>query len=326
MGAGKIYNIPPGPLADKTIGRLKVEFDVLSSVSSPHILRPVHTDLASRLMISEYYPAGTLAEHQTRFAGQPLEALTAFRGLVQAVAELHNRGIVHRDIKPVNIFVARDVRLVLGDFGIVFVESGDVQRLTDTFERVGTRDWMPPWAHTGTRVDDVTPAFDVFSLGKVLWSMLSGSSMLPYWYWNHDSFNVEKRFPDSAGDMRLINERILAATVVQFEKDALANAGALLERVDEVLAVVHRGGDLLQLSGMTRPCRVCGRGAYKNAFKDNERILPFVEAEQLPKLSGFGHLYYPGRRMTVRPFICDACGHVQLFRFADGDKPSAWTT
>ncbi|HEV2716171.1 MAG TPA: protein kinase family protein, partial [Terriglobales bacterium] len=140
MGAGKIYNIPAGPLADKAMGRLKVEFDVLRAISSPHILRIVHSDLSSRSMISEYYPQGTLAENRTRFIGRPLDALLAFRGLVGAAAELHSRRIVHRDVKPANIFIGKEGRLVLGDFGIVFVETGNVDRLTDTFERVGTRD------------------------------------------------------------------------------------------------------------------------------------------------------------------------------------------
>jgi len=82
----------------------------------------------------------------------------------------------------VNIFIARDGRLVLGDFGIVFFE-GNTDRITESLERVGTRDWMPPWAHTGLRIDDVKPTFDVSCLGRVLWAMLSGRDFLPFWYW-----------------------------------------------------------------------------------------------------------------------------------------------
>lgn len=54
LGAGKVYKIPLGPLADKAVGRLKIELEVLSAVSSQHIVRLRHADLGSRLMISEY--------------------------------------------------------------------------------------------------------------------------------------------------------------------------------------------------------------------------------------------------------------------------------
>jgi hypothetical protein len=47
---------------------------------------------------------------------------------------------------------------VLGDIGIVYAEGGH-RRLTDTFEKVGTSAWMPPWAMTTARIDEVTPAF-----------------------------------------------------------------------------------------------------------------------------------------------------------------------
>jgi hypothetical protein len=38
---------------------------------------------------------------------------------------------------------------------------------------------MAPWAHVGTRVDDVGPTFDIFPLGKLLWAMISGGRVLP---------------------------------------------------------------------------------------------------------------------------------------------------
>ena len=317
LGAGKVYKIPPGPLADKAIGRLKVEFDVLSSVSSPHILRLLHTDLGSRLMVSEYHPDGTLAEDPTRFIGRPLEALRAFRGLVQAAADLHSGGIVHRDIKPANIFVARDGRLVLGDFGIVFVEGGDAERLTDTFERVGTRDWMPPWAHTGTRIDDVRPSFDVFSLGKVLWSMLSGRSMLPLWYWSDERYDLTRQFPGVRG-LEVINRKIVSRGVVEREEQCLPDASVLLAVVDEAISLVQNDGQILK--GSPVRCRVCGRGIYKALSPD--RLLALVQPELKTRLSSVADIAFQNQYLQVRYFTCEVCGHLELFHFAD--TPVAW--
>ena len=81
-------------------------------------------------------------------------------------------------------------------------------RVTDTYENVGSRDWMPGWAY-GKRMDEVRPDFDVFSLGKLLWSMVSGKPFLRLWYFQADEFNVEKMFPENSA-MRWVT-RLLRA-------------------------------------------------------------------------------------------------------------------
>ena len=101
---------------------------MLQAVTSSYIIGVKHVDLSSRLMIADYYPGGTLADHPARYAGAALSALEAARSVVSAVAMLHEQGVVHRDIKPANVFVAEDGRLVLGDFGIVFREREDQHR------------------------------------------------------------------------------------------------------------------------------------------------------------------------------------------------------
>jgi serine/threonine protein kinase len=111
LAAAKVYRIPgAGPEAQKAVERLRIEFEVLERVSSPHIMRLLDKDLGSRYVVAEYYP-GKLAEQSARFTGRAVETLHAFRGVVEAVAQLHSEGVVHRDIKPANIFVADDGRL-----------------------------------------------------------------------------------------------------------------------------------------------------------------------------------------------------------------------
>jgi len=323
LGAGKIYDIRGGgAIAEQTVARLQREFEVLAAALSPHILRVFETDIGSKLMIAEYHPHGTLADVPARFQGRPLEALQALRGVVEAVAMLHKRGVVHRDIKPVNIFVANDGRLVLGDFGIVYVESGQAARLTETFEKVGTSAFMPPWAMTGARIDEVKPSFDVFTLAKVLWCMLSGRSALHLWYWDREPNDLTKLFP-KAPAMSIVNETILEACLVAEEEDCLSDAGVLLQRIDEALDVLGTHGRQIGENRMW--CVVCGRTTYVTAFsKQGDRLL------LIPASQGPSHPYNPStlfeRRqyLTVQAYKCPICGHVALFHFPEGKPPEAW--
>ena len=92
-----------------------------------------------------------------------------------ALEHAHNRGIVHRDIKPANILVSRDGMAKVADFGLVKLIQADMS-MTATGTGLGTPEYMAPEqsddAHTAT------PASDVFSLGAMLYVMLTGE--LPY--------------------------------------------------------------------------------------------------------------------------------------------------
>jgi serine/threonine protein kinase len=205
--------------------RFSAEIKALQELADePGILRLLDADPEEAWMVTEFHPQ-TLDQALPAFAANPLKCLHAFRPLVAAVARLHQDGLVHRDIKLKNVFVAEDEHLVLGDFGIVFLP--DTSRLTTTSERVGSRDWTAPWADVRARLDEVRPSADVFALGKVLWSMAAGEPSLPLWYHAEEGYDLTKRHPHSHG-MKVINT-ILARTVVEREKDCLASA----ERVND---------------------------------------------------------------------------------------------
>ena len=150
--------------------RLRREIDILGSLDHPNVIKIIDASVDEGWFVTPYYREGALEQQLHRWKGRPQEGLEAFRSLVESVAHLHRESLVHRDIKPENIFVS-DSRLVLGDFGIAYFEDNEKTRVSDTYENVGSRDWMPPWA-MGMRVDDVRPSFDVYSLGKVLWAAL----------------------------------------------------------------------------------------------------------------------------------------------------------
>jgi len=292
---------PDLPDAQKARQRLKEEVNVVSKLNHPSLLKVLDSQIDEGWLVMPLYTEGTLATQQGRFAGKPTEALQSFRSLLEGVAELHKRSIVHRDIKPENIFVVED-KLVLGDFGIAYVDDAGHTRVSDTYENVGSRDWMPPWA-MGRRVE-VRPSFDVCSLGKVLWAMVSGRTKLPLWYWEEAEFNLLRLFPLDER-MAWINN-LLRGSVRQKEEDTWPTATQFLERVDGTLSILRRGGQVFK--GMYRACRVCGVGVYELLVGDDNHT-----ARRNLRLD-------TGQK--IRVFQCGYCGHLDLFRMTE--NPLAW--
>ncbi len=102
------------------------------------------------------------------------EGVTLLRGAAEALAVLHEHGVVHRDLKPSNLFLrdGRVERLALLDLGIAR-QAALSQGLTRSGTVMGTPAYMAPEQARGER--DVTPAADVFSLGCVFFECLTGT-------------------------------------------------------------------------------------------------------------------------------------------------------
>ena len=220
----------------KAKGRMEREVRVLRDQHHPHIVTILDSSVSAGWFVTEYFPLGSLAKHPTRFRRQPIEALVALCPLVEAVAALHAQGITHRDIAPKNIFVGSE-GLVLGDFGLVYQSGYGADRLPSTYENVGSRDWMPPW-EMGAFQEEPSPAFDVFSLAKVLWAMVSGRHILQLWYFRQPKFDLEEQFPGDSS-MAILND-LLAKCIVQHEAECLPSAPELINAIDESLALLRR--------------------------------------------------------------------------------------
>jgi len=291
---------------EKALARLRDEIDVLTRIEHPNIIRIVDASPADGWFVTPYYPEGPLSANLARFAGRLEEGLPAFRSLVSGVAVLHSIPVTHRDIKPENIFVSgRD--LILGDFGIVYYEDAARTRVTDSYENVGSRDWMPGWA-MGMRVDEVRPSFDVFSLGKVLWAMVSGRTKMRLWYFDHQDFDLARQFPND-GRMLWIN-KLLAGSVREHADDVWRTAHEFLEQLDAVLAILRRSGQVIA-PNIVRYCRVCGYGIYD-----------LVGSERNPAAVQNMGFNTAGSEM-LRVFQCRNCGHLDLFRITH--RTPAWT-
>ncbi|MGH8336701.1 MAG: protein kinase family protein, partial [Gammaproteobacteria bacterium] len=254
LGALKMFKISGSAKeSDEATGRLRNEISVLRQ-GRPGLVKLLDSGEREPWIVTEFMAGGTIERHPDKYKGNVLGTLRAFRSAVEAAALLHKDDYVHRDIKPANVFIDGQ-ELVLGDLGIVFVPDRP-DRMTVTNERVGPRDYMPPWGDLGTRLENVHTNFDVYMLGKLLWCMATGRLKLPRESYRKPAFDVTVLFPNDPA-MRTINA-ILDKCVVEEPDDCLKSAGELLSLVNDTIATLERGQPQLDESGkLTLPCRVC---------------------------------------------------------------------
>ncbi len=120
----------------------------------------------------EFAEGGSLDGQLDGIPWGPKHAARLIEPLARAVAEAHRLGIVHRDLKPANILLMADGTPKIGDFGLVkVVESG--AGLTQTDSILGSPTYMAP-EQADRRHADVGPGADIYSLGAILFEMLTG--------------------------------------------------------------------------------------------------------------------------------------------------------
>jgi serine/threonine-protein kinase len=125
--------------------------------------------------VMELLEGETIGDHVLRLGPlPPARAVHMVGQAARALAEAHERGIVHRDVKPENLFLTslggeHDFVKVI-DFGIAKVQSGDL-KMTDTGSLLGTPAYMSPEMAMGLSADARS---DVYALGAVLYYLLSG--------------------------------------------------------------------------------------------------------------------------------------------------------
>jgi len=168
--------------------RFRQEIDAIKRLRHPNIISLIDHSLLEtedgepadkQYIVMPIAKGGDLTrKERLAFYKDSIEAtLQVASQLAQALYAAHQAGIVHRDVKPANIlFTDNGHEVWLADFGVCLVR--DVERATETGEVVGPRSFMAPELEDGGQLS-VSPAADIYSLGKLIFYMISGGVTLP---------------------------------------------------------------------------------------------------------------------------------------------------
>jgi eukaryotic-like serine/threonine-protein kinase len=156
---------------DDYVERFRREARAVAKLAHPNIVTVIDRgEQDGRQFIVFEYVEGPNLKDLTRDG--PLEVRQAIDLTLQVARALsfaHERGLVHRDVKPQNVLLNDDGQAKVTDFGIA--RSLDVQGVTQTGTVLGTSDYIAPEQARGQRVD---PKTDIYSLGAVLYELLVG--------------------------------------------------------------------------------------------------------------------------------------------------------
>nr|WP_268254405.1 serine/threonine-protein kinase [Streptomyces hiroshimensis] len=133
------------------------------------VVHDVVDDHGLPCIVMEYVPSRTLGDVLKHGTVTPEEAARIGRGMIAALRAAHAAGVLHRDVKPGNVLLGHDGRVVLTDFGIA--QSTGTSTLTKTGEMVGSIDYIAPERVKGAKPG---PASDLWALGATLYQALEG--------------------------------------------------------------------------------------------------------------------------------------------------------
>ena len=161
---------------------------VANTVPHPGAVHVVDADVAedgASFLVMELLDGVSVETLMDRSGGRlrPAVALAVAHGLLDVLASAHRVGIVHRDVKPANVFVTRDGSVKVLDFGIARLTDAETdgpasRRSGGQAAAIGTPAYMAP-EQAAARSSDIEARTDVYGAGAMLFSMLSGAPVHP---------------------------------------------------------------------------------------------------------------------------------------------------
>ena len=168
--------LPFGQFAsDQFVRRFKAEAEMAAALQHPNIvaIHEIGEHDGQHYFSMDYVEGCDLAEMVREGPMPSREAVAHLEVLARAVHYAHQRGVLHRDLKPSNVLIDGTGNPRLTDFGLAKRFEGDASLLSTTRQIVGSPNYMPPEQAELDR-GPVGPASDVYSLGALLYHLITG--------------------------------------------------------------------------------------------------------------------------------------------------------
>lgn len=161
---------------EEFLRRFKNESKAISVLSHPNIIKVYDVCFSNRMqsIVMEYVDGITLKEYMEQQGALTWKETVHFTvQILRALSHAHDRGIVHRDIKPQNVMLLSDGTIKITDFGIARFARSETRTLTD--RAIGSVHYISPEQARGEHTDQRS---DIYSVGVMMYEMLTGK--LPF--------------------------------------------------------------------------------------------------------------------------------------------------
>src|SRR5829696_7251631 len=233
---------------EETLARFAREARYVGGLDHPNVVAlrsVVELGDAGLALVMDHVAGRTLKQAiQEKGPLSPEGAESVLRDIAAALGAAHAMGIVHRDVKPENIFIDTDERALLADFGVARSMSNETQ-LTMSGIAIGTPAYMAPEQIDGIPLDG---RGDIYSLGLVGWEMLTGKRP-----WEGSSLYAviyqqkHEELPDVRDLRSDVPDRLAEVIAGAIEKDR----GARWQSAEELIAALD--GRALRRTPRPRP-------------------------------------------------------------------------
>ncbi len=227
-----------GASAAEVEGRFLKEAKLAGRLQHPNIVTvfDVGRDGEVCFIAMEYVEGSPLTRYLGRADELPLTAKVAIvRQVAEALGHAHQRGVVHRDIKPGNILITRDGRAKVTDFGIGKFTEATSAELTRTGQMIGSPAYMSPEQVRGEKLDGRS---DLFSLGVVLYELLTGVRPFPgesITTLVYQILHTEPRDPlELKADLPIATREVMARLLAKDPQKRPADAGAFIRELSRI--------------------------------------------------------------------------------------------
>jgi serine/threonine protein kinase len=316
--------IRPGISTTEMLRRFEHEAQVLGRLQHPGIAQIFEAGTSNTgrgpqpYFAMELLCGRTLVQYATAAGLGTRERMELMARVCDAVQHAHEKGVIHRDLKPGNILVDESGQPKVLDFGVARATDADVQATTlrtDMGQLLGTVPYMSPEQAAGA-VDDVDSRSDVYSLGVVLYELLT--EQLPY--------EISGRMVHEA--VRIIREdepRRLSAVNPAFRGDieTIVGKALLKERARRYQSAADLGADIRRYLRSEPIAARAPTAAYQIArFAKQHRAHEAAEAMAINKfllelLGSAESILSSGKENTVRQILDRAAERLEMGSLRD---------